>query len=242
MKILIIVGLVGVVALSFFLENPFKANALTIEPPDIETAVSPPVSSKQSSISVSVSSPLKAVETAANNRIPKKIFGLVEDPTDLLTEDTIKWTINLGKLTVAERSEKIAVSIPITGTATLHGRFGVKKKNKGLLGLLEEVAGFTFQETPTFAGVISGTLSPDINSDWAVNANLNAKITLSKAETLLFGKAIKISFRGAIQKEIDKEIKSLTKDLNTYLASDDSLRNEIQHLWESLHFLSLIHI
>ena len=164
---------------------------------------------------------LPALAKAINQVVPKTYSGVENDALGgAATDDTLKWNVTLGEITLNPAGDALDVYVPITaGHATVHGRFGVKKKNKGPLGWIEEIAGFTASQSADFAGTVKGTMRPRIMPDWTVQPGLALSVDLSKAEAGLFGDLnVKLSFRDAIKNKLASVLNDKAADINRRLA------------------------
>jgi len=218
-----------------------QAKKLAIEPPVTQPAVSTLIQAPPSQIAVELNIPLANLQAALNSRLPSRLQGVVADPSDLVTEDTLEWSITLGTISLHPAGNAVKFSLPMQAAeARLQGRMGVKRKNDGLLGKLEEAAGFTFSETAHFAGTVTGLIQLDVTPDWTLAPILQASVKLSQAEAQLFGKAITVSFRGAIQDRVDQAMARLSTDLREQLASSNALRETVQQAWEDIYALKQV--
>mgnify|MGYP000261644711 CR=1 FL=1 len=197
-----------------------------------------------SRLAVDLQVSLPALVKAINRVVPKTYSGVESDALgDAATDDTLKWNVSLGEITLEPAGDALKFRVPITaGHATVHGRFGVKKKNKGPLGWIEEAAGFTASQSADFAGTVNGTLHPRIMPDWTVLPGLTLSVDLSKAEAGLFGDLnIKLSFRDAIKNKLASKLNDQAAEINRRLASDGTLRSIVQKTWNDLHVATQVH-
>lgn len=202
------------------------------------------VHSAPSRLAVDLQVSLPALVKAINRVVPKTYSGVESDALgNAATDDTLKWDVSLGEITLEPAGDALKFRVPITaGHATVHGRFGFKKKNKGPLGWIEEAAGFTVSQSADFAGTVNGTLRPRIMPDWTVLPGLTLSVDLSKAEAGLFGDLdIKLSFRDAIKNKLASKLNDQAADLNRRLASDGTLRSMVQQTWNNLHVATQVH-
>lgn len=221
----------------------FLTKHIDVPPPVEQDGDAPLVGTTNSDIQIEFQVALAALQKVLNDQIApiRDISDTIGDPTNALTDDTIKWKLHLEQIALSRAGEALQFKIPFAGSATLHGRFGVKKRNKGLLGKFEEMLGATFSETPSFAGIVSGTLHPRFQPDWTIDPGLALHLNLSKAEADLFGKAIKVSFRGALENTLKAQVNGLTSQLNATLARNDTLRNEVSRSWTGLHLATAVY-
>jgi len=217
-----LIGMLLAVLLSavYFFSTQVRVENIFIEPPELSNALQPPLPPRISSLSVRATASMEAIQLAVNDHIPKKIRGSKKDPTDALTKDTLSWTVNIGAVSVKKSGGALGVSVPISGKVNLNGTF----------------AWFSsFSETVNLAGTIVGAIKPTINPDWSIGVDATARINLTKAEADLFGSLIKVSFKGDMQKILNREINKLLPKLNEHLSKDGELRNEMEALWDSIH-------
>lgn len=227
----VLVGM-GVAAIAWALAQQARLN---IVPPASAVDASPDVLSPPSRATVELRFAIEGLQETLNARAPKNFSGRIEDPTDALVDDYISWNLSLGELTLQGTGSGLRFEVPVTGGASLEGRVGAKKKNKGLLGELEETLSVPFSESVVLGGFVSGHMRPVFLPDWTIDPQLSADLALSKAEADLFGKAIKVSFRDAIKDEVNAEVRKFIADVNQRIASDATLRREAEKGWGVLH-------
>lgn len=178
---------------------------------------------------------IEALQQSVDAAAPQALDGTIDDPTDALTKDNITWTLNRGPIVLHSSAGALAFRLPFTGEATLAGVFGLKRRNKGALGWLEEMLSEPFSQKVTIAGTISGRLRPVLKPDWHVDPRLELQLDFSTAEATLFGKALKISFRGELEKFVKGKVEELVAQLNARAAADQTLRKQLVESWNALH-------
>jgi hypothetical protein len=209
---------------------------LEIEVPTVSAKAPPLLGETQSHVTMELAVSLDELRRGLNQHFPRRFAGSVGDPTDALTQDSVNWSVERGDIEFFPQGDAIGFRMPLPqASASLEGVFGVKRKNKGPLGWLEQLASVKFSETAHFGGRVTGSIKPVVNSDWTVNPNLKLEVHLDKAEAYFFGKAVKVSFRGEIRKELDKAARKFVDETNAKLKSDPRLHEELEIVWAKLH-------
>jgi len=225
-------------AASFLLLSGCQSqDTFEVPEPNLDSGSLPNSFSDTSTVRMEVVVPLSEIATALDQKVPATFSGTEADPTNVLTDDTLKWSMQRGAFKVGQgRSGELLFSVPIAAaSATLHGRFGVRRRNEGILGTLQQAGGVTFRETANFQGMISGSLAPAFHEDWTVNPNLKLDVKFNKAEARLFSKTLQISLRQIIEAKVRPKAAELAADLNEKLRSDDRLIQVVGQGWRKLH-------
>ena len=183
-----------------------------------------------------VSVPMDRLAQLLDSNVPREFSGTVGDPTDALTEDAIDWKFQRGGIELKPGpGGAILFATQIQGgSAILHGRFGLRRRNGGLLGRIESAFSESFSETVHFAGTVSGSIKPTFGPDWSLNPNLETSVSFSKAEAQLFGKALKLSFRGKAAEKVNDDLRKKVAEFNEQLKRDKQLRNAAVAAWADL--------
>lgn len=218
-----------------------RPGRLNIPEPVSDQGVPPRVATTISQVQIEFVLKLAALQEALNQKVPKRFDGVVNDPTDWLSEDTLIWHIDLGSITLSPKDDTLTFSVGFTGRASVDGRFGVKRRNRGPLGWFEELFSESVSETADFAGTVHGTLKPVFNLDWTIDPQLIATVNLNRADAQLFGKAIKVSFRSEVEGKVREKVREFVADLNRKIATDQTIRREMEKGWAALHLVTLVY-
>jgi hypothetical protein len=215
----------------------FSQNTFEVPEPNLESGSRPNHFSGTSTVRMEVVVPLSEIASALDQKVPATFSGTEADPTNALTEDSIEWSMQRGAFKVDQgKSGELLFSVPITtASATLHGRLGIRRRNEGILGALEQAGVVTFRETANFQGIISGSLAPAFHENWTLDPHLKLDVRLNKAEARLFSESLKISIRQIVEAKIRPKAAELAADLNRKLRSDDRLRQAVGQGWQRLH-------
>jgi hypothetical protein len=217
-------------------------DTVDIPVPVIPDRPAPELFAGDSDIRVGVDISLASIQQLMQQQVQASYSGQIPDPADALTEDRVEWLVNRGGISLVEGpGGELQFTIPIdSASASLKGRFGVKKRNKGFLGWIENVFSTDFSETVNFAGSINGSLKPRVGSDWTVDPQFNVSVNLSKAETTLFGKALKISFRSKLEEAIGPALKAQVIELNAALRNEPKAKEAFVRAWNDLHQVTAV--
>jgi hypothetical protein len=237
-RLMVAVAVAFVALIGLYVFSQLRPSRIEVPPPGGATgphSVVPP-----SRLGVDLQVTLPALTQVLNQHVPKSHKGRENDVLgNYATEDYVDWTATLGEFALSPSGDAVSVQVPVSGSATGHARVGVKKKNKGLLGKLEEAAGATASQTIDLAGTVRGTLRPRIMPDWTVQPGLALSVDLSKAEMKLF-KTIDLSLREKLEQKLNDEAASLTTKLNKQLASDRTLQGKMEVIWRDLHVVAQV--
>ncbi len=211
------------------LYETYKAPEL---PPSAPDDLPPLVS--ESLVMMKMSVGLAQLSSMANDLIPVDFLSIEPDPTDALSEDRSKVEITRGTITVSERNGRVSVIVPIVkGRINIKGKFGVKEKNKGILGWIESIGNVNVSGTvDDVKGRFFLSLLPQLRPDWTINPQASAELDVNKAKFSI-NHVGDISVRGEIEDAFedsrDKELKKFTDALN----ASAGLRARVADAWES---------
>lgn len=227
-------AIIAVIALLAWGASELWPRKLLISENELVSQTPPKSFELSSQLSLRMDVKLSSLSDFLNAEVDKAFSGSADDPTNWLTRDHVEWRLERGPINFsAGPNGAIIFSCAITsGSATIKGRLGVKRRNKGPLGWFEELIGVSFQETANFKGTITGSVSPILAPDWTVNPQLRVHLDLTKADADLFGKALRISFRDKAEQSVNAKLEKLTAQLNSSLQSDPRIRAGVQRAWD----------
>jgi hypothetical protein len=228
------------VALSVFaywwLADKRQSAEVFIRAPQVISAADAPVPNLLSEVNVGLSLKIESLANAIDAFLPRAFSGVEDDPLAAATQDRLTWSLSVGSVTLGSQGGAMSFSIPISdGMVTVAGRVGAQRKHNGTLGWFEKLAGFNFNETVEFEGVISGVLRPRMRGDWTIDPGLQAQVSLSRAEAELFGGMLKVSFRDVIKKRIEAEIGRQAEQMRRRMADDGRIVSAVQRVWDAMH-------
>src|SRR5262249_22732879 len=85
-----------------------------------------PTSRHESVVRLPIAIPYTMIEKLVNEKAPASVSGIKDNPTAALYDDTLRYTIARGAIEVSNGGNCIAITVPIHGSATAHGRFGAR--------------------------------------------------------------------------------------------------------------------
>lgn len=98
-----------------------------------------------SEVNVGLSNDLASLRNAVDAFVPRAFSGAEDDPIGPASDDSLTWSLAVGRAELWTDKQGLSFQIPITdGIVTVSGQIGAKRKNKGPLGWLEKIAGFNF--------------------------------------------------------------------------------------------------
>lgn len=140
--------------------------------------------------------------------------------------ERLSYTISRGAVTVRVDDDRVGITAPLTGHATVRAElcpFG------RLLGCS------SVRESADLAATARVTLANmSVGPDWLVEVDPAVDIDVTRAEVRLFGDLIPVSFRGELQDEIDGSLAGLTDEFSRLLEAID-LESTLQEPWDSMH-------
>lgn len=180
-------------------------------------------------VRVPIEIPYATMEALANEKSPRVVSGVKDNPTSAMYDDTLRYTINRGDIHIGNGGSCLAITMPISGSATAHGRVGAR----GWLG--RRIASFTLSETANFSGTVSGCLSFDINPDWTLQPSVNLNLALDRAEVRLIRNWIPVSFRGLATDEFNAHKDAIVRDVASQIVSSLKVQQRVQQAWSAMH-------
>lgn len=181
---------------------------------------------ERSILAVKLDLPVSALEDVANRDIPAQLAGVEKkDLHKKIKEGTIQWKMMPGHLTLQNTGHNLAFTLPINGNADATGRFGLFKiRVKGNAGM---------------KGVITGDLTPVIDSDWQVSPNLTTNLNISHA-VANYGRNGSKDIRDEVQSALEPKIKAEKAKIGPGLTDALNMQEGVQNLWKKTHLTKLM--
>jgi hypothetical protein len=217
-------------------------SSFKVPEPVVPAAQRPDVFPDISTVGVDLALSIPALQAKADGAVDEVFSGVEDDPSNLLSDDTLRWEVRRGKVELSAGSRgELQFRIPIaSASATLRGRLGIRRGSSGLLGDVEGLLGKSFSQTAQLGGMISGSVSPKLQPDWTIDPQLSLDIALDKAEARLFGQAIKISLRGEIERAVRPKLMALAARANEVLRREARFKKAVASGWSKLHAVTMI--
>lgn len=176
----------------------------------------------ESSVDVPVSVSLDRLLAMLEEHAPKTISG-VESPNvpGNVDQERLDWSASRGRLEISPASGGITVGTTVTGRATLRARFCPGG---------EMLPCKDFRETADLGARVSISLTDiRLGRDWKLKATLTPNISLTQAESRLFG-FIKMSFRSELSAGINAAIPKVQSAFDNFLDKLD-VRQQVERAW-----------
>ena len=179
-------------------------------------------------LGLGVAVPVSLLDEIANAEVPSTFEGSeTKDFHKRINNGSYDWEVERGRIAFRNTGKAIAFSLPFEGRATLKGELDAAILTLPLNG------------SATLAGEAGGTITPEIRSDWQVNANLVPELQLDEARLQLdqlghidIGEFLGGSLGQYLQRETRKITPALRKSLN--------LRREVTKLWNEAHVVGQV--
>ena len=140
--------------------------------------------------------------------------------------ERLSYIINRGAIAVRADDDRIRITAPLTGRATVRAElcpFG------RLLGCSN------VRETADLAATARVTLANmSVGPDWVVQVDPDVSVTVTRAEVRLIGNRIRVCFRGKLQDEINGSLPDLTDEFSRLLETID-LDSLLEEPWDAMH-------
>ncbi len=219
-----------------WLSSARQATRISIQAPDAVSALEAPVPDLLSEVNLGLSVELDSLARAIDTLVPREFSGFENDPVSAAARSRLTWSLAVGPASLGAQGGALTFRIPISdGLVNVEGHIGPRVKNKGPLGWLERLSGYSFDKTIGFEGVISGVVRPQMRSNWTIDPGLSAHVDLSEANLELFRGLLTFSFRDVIEKRIDTEIRRQAEQLRSRLADDGRIVSAVQRAWDAMH-------
>ncbi len=178
-------------------------------------------------VNLPISISVKSLREAAEKYVPLVYIDIDEDPTDLLTNDNLKYELKRGSIDMSIHKNGIAFSFPVTGTVKLDGKINLKvvKIDTSAHGNVE--------------GIISGTIAFNILPDWRIEPDLQFKVDILKAK-IPVKRLGKISLRSFLEKRLSDKIKRKRKKLTAKVMDKNIIRDKVTEIWTKMHRTELL--
>ena len=219
--------LTATVILAFSLGTSRLPGRTDAQPPELQSS---PLSldTYESSLLVPVSITAPRLAEILDDLIPRSFSG--RPPINIggnVHRERLDYTVNRGSIVVRANRDRIQITTPLSGRATARADLCPFGRRLGCSSIRES-ADVSATASVTLANI-------RLDPDWTVQADPpDVNVTVTRAEVRLLGDLIPISFRGALQEEIDSSLPSLTRDFSNLL-EDIDLVTTLEGPWRSMH-------
>ncbi len=176
-------------------------------------------------LALRIAVPVTLLDELANRELPPRFEGGERrDFHKRITNGAYSWDVTRGEIRFRNTGSGLAFAAPFEGKAALQGEIDAVIAKIPLSGKAD------------LAGTAGGTLAPEVQADWSVEANLVPELDLQKA-ALSLGQLGRIDvgefLGGNLGQFLQTEARKVTPALRKHL----NLRREVTKLWNEAHLV-----
>lgn len=185
---------------------------------------------------------ISAIQAAMESAAPRNLAGKREGVTrELPINVNIAWTIDRGPLTVAGRSEQLAISVPLTGSLRASGQLGSQLSSvTGSLSALggnigrqvESLAGKSFDQHADVRGNVLVNAHPALLPGWRIAPNLVAQASINDVGIPVAG--LRLSVANEVKPLVDRSVREQVAALEARVRNDPFLERTVREQWTRL--------
>jgi hypothetical protein len=186
---------------------------------------------------------LSTIGAALEATAPRNFSGKNENPTSaIFSKMDMATTAARGPISVGAQADRLTISTAINGTVHATGQLGAQAVNVaqavgGLLGgpvaqQVQNVAGKPFDQTVDMRGNIVVTARPAITSEWRLDPNLAAQVTI--AETAMSIAGVKVNVAEQAKPLVDNVVNQQVSALQARLQADPFIEVAARREWDKM--------
>jgi hypothetical protein len=214
------------------------------DPPPVLAQLPPlPAATRTSTVIAPAAIALNAIRDTLERAAPRDLSGKPNNPvSQLLSKADIGWTATRSPLAVTGRIEGITVSTALNGTLRVTGQIADQAGNltgalAGLAGSgfgssVQKLTGKTLDQRADIRGNVAVLSRPAITTDWRLEPNLTAQVSVAEANLSIAG--LKLSASNEVKPLLDKAVAEQMAALQTRLRNDPFLEQTARREWAKM--------
>jgi hypothetical protein len=184
-----------------------------------------------------------AIREALEAQAPRNLSGKKDNPlAQLLANADLGWTVMRSPLHVTGRSDALLISTVLTGTLHVTGELGdVAGSLTGALGglinrnlgqNLQRLTGKVIDQRADFRGNVTLVSRPAITTNWRLEPNLTAQVSLADATMSISG--VPLNVGNELKPVLDRAVNEQIAQLQNRLRGDPMLEETARREWAKM--------
>lgn len=184
-----------------------------------------------STVSLDVTFTHEALKSLIDELVPKLEKGSQkEDFGRAFSKEVVAWNMTRSGITLTINGS-LEAATSVKGSVRISGIF---KPIRGSVGrLIGGATDIPFSQSANIRGNIALNAKPVLNENWRLNPHASGTLNLTEA-SLNIANTGAISVRSLVDKELQPEKEQLIKKLNSTIATDPFIENEIRQIHNQL--------
>ncbi len=222
---------------AFFGDSPSSNRPALAEPPPLKAV------SRLSTFIAPVAIANAAIRDAMEAQAPRDLTGKRDNPlTELLGKADIGWNMTRGPLSIAGRTDGMAIATTITGQLRATGQIGEQAGQLtsqlgsmigGSLGRqVGQLAGKPFDQKLDISGNVTVLARPALQPNWRIEPNLSANVALADRAMNISG--IKLNVMQEVKPLLDRTVNEQVARLQAQVRNDPMLEQAARREWAKL--------
>jgi hypothetical protein len=215
----------------------------TDAPPVLAQLPPLPATTRTSTIIAPAAISLAAIRDQLERAAPRDFSGQPDNPVSkLLSKAEIGWTAARSPLVMTGRTDGVVVSTTINGSLRITGQIADQAGNitGALAGLvnnnlgsgLQKITGKTLDQRADIRGNVSVLSRPALTTEWRVEPNLTAQVSIADANISVAG--LKLNTSNEVKPLLDKTVNEQMAALQARLRNDPFLEQAARREWAKM--------
>lgn len=241
-----LLGGVAVVLVFFFgtLWVMEKVSPIASDAPPVLAQLPPlPAATRTSTVIAPASIALAAIRDQLERAAPRDFSGRPDNPVSkLLSKAEIGWTVMRSPLAMSGRGDGVTVATTLNGTLRVTGQIANQAGNitgalaglvnSGLGSGVQKLTGRTLDQRADIRGNVAVQSRPAITTDWRLEPNLSAQVSVAEANLSIAG--LKLSASNEVRPLLDKAVAEQMAALQARLRNDPFIEQAARREWAKM--------
>jgi hypothetical protein len=238
-----LLGGVAVVLVSFFgtLWIMERLSPAASDAPPLLVQLPPlPAATRTSTVIAPAAIALTAIRDQLERAAPRDFSGKPDNPVSkLLSKADIGWTVARSPLALSGRADGVTVATTLNGTLRVTGQIADQAGNitgalaglvnSGLGSGVQKLTGKTLDQRADIRGNVSVLSRPAITTDWRLEPNLSAQVSIADANLSIAG--LKLNASNEVRPLLDKAVSEQMTTLQARLRNDPFIEQAARREW-----------
>lgn len=199
-----------------------------------------PAATRTSTVIAPAAIALTAIRDTLERAAPRDFSGKPDNPVSkLLSKAEMGWTVTRSPLGMSGRADGVTIATTLNGSLRVTGQIADQAGNltgalaglvnSGLGSGVQKLTGKTLDQRADIRGNVAVLSRPAITTDWRLEPNLNAQVSVAEANLSIAG--LKLSASNEVRPLLDKAVGEQMAALQARLRNDPFLEQAARREW-----------
>lgn len=219
------------------------APSVSDAPPALAQLPPLPAATRTSTIIAPAAIALSAIQATLDRAAPRDFSGKPDNPVSkLLSKAEIGWQVARSPLILSGKTDGVTVATTLNGSLRVTGQIADQAGNltgalaglvsSGLGSGVQKLTGKALDQRADIRGNVAVLSRPAITTDWRLEPNLNAQVSVADANLSIAG--LKLSASNEVRPLLDKAVAEQMAALQTRLRNDPFLEQAARREWTKM--------